>query len=113
RLSIVDLSPAGHQPMTNEDGSLWLVFNGEIYNYVELTRELRQRGHHFRSGTDSETILHLYEELGERCVERLNGMFAFALWDRRRNTLFMARDRLGIKPLCYFHDHRMFVCASE
>jgi asparagine synthase (glutamine-hydrolysing) len=113
RLSIVDLTRAGHQPMRNEDGTLWLVFNGEIYNYVELAAELRQAGHEFSSHTDSETILHLYEEHGERCVERLNGMFAFAIWDSRRGSLFVARDRLGIKPLCYYIDQRRFVCASE
>jgi asparagine synthase (glutamine-hydrolysing) len=113
RLSIVDLSPAGHQPMTNEDGSIWLVFNGEIYNYIELGARLRQRGHTFRSHTDSEVILHLYEEMGERCVEELNGMFGFVLWDGRRNLLFGARDRLGIKPFYYCSDARQFVCASE
>ena len=113
RLSILDLSPAGHQPMCNEDGSIWLVFNGEIYNYVELAADLRQRGHQFRSQTDSEVILHLYEELGERCVEELNGMFAFALWDSRKRLLFGARDRFGIKPFHYFLDERQFVCASE
>jgi asparagine synthase (glutamine-hydrolysing) len=113
RLSIIDLSAAGHQPMCNEDGTVWLVFNGEIYNYVELGRELRARGHRFRSETDSEVILHLYEELGEACVERLNGMFAFAIWDTRRRVLFGARDRIGIKPLIYAQSGRRFVCASE
>src|SRR6266480_2372949 len=98
RLSIVDLTDAGHQPMTNEDGTLWLVFNGEIYNYLELREELIQRGHRFSSHTDTEVILHLYEEDGERCVARLRGMFAFALWDSRRQQLFGARDRIGIKP---------------
>ena len=113
RLSILDLSPAGHQPMCNEDGSIWLVFNGEIYNYVELAADLRQRGHQFRSQTDSEVILHLYEELGERCVDELNGMFAFALWDARKRLLFGARDRFGIKPFHYYLDERQFICASE
>jgi asparagine synthase (glutamine-hydrolysing) len=113
RLSILDLSPAGHQPMCNEDGSLWLVFNGEIYNYVELAADLRRRGHRFRSQTDSEVILHLYEELGEHCVDELNGMFAFAIWDARQRLLFGARDRLGIKPFHYYLDERQFVCASE
>jgi asparagine synthase (glutamine-hydrolysing) len=113
RLSIVDLSPAGHQPMANEDGTLWLVFNGEIYNYVELTQELKRRGHGFRSHTDSEVILHLYEEEGERCVERLNGMFAFVLWDARARTLFAARDRVGIKPFYYYDGDSRFLCASE
>jgi asparagine synthase (glutamine-hydrolysing) len=113
RLSIIDLSSDGHQPMPNEDQSVWLVFNGEIYNYVELRAELLQRGHRFRSKTDSEVIIHLYEELGARCVSRLNGMFAFAIWDARKRLLFGARDRLGIKPFYYYHDHRRFICASE
>src|SRR5256885_273718 len=84
RLSIIDLTRHGHQPMTNEDGSLQLVFNGEIYNYVELREVLKSRGHSFASSTDSEVILHQYEEDGERCVEKFRGMFAFAIWDRRR-----------------------------
>jgi asparagine synthase (glutamine-hydrolysing) len=113
RLSIVDLTPSGHQPMCNEDGSVWMVFNGEIYNYVELAVELERRGHRFRSRTDSEVIIHLYEELGPKCVDRLNGMFGFVIWDRRTNTLFGARDRAGIKPLYYYADAARFVCASE
>ncbi len=113
RLSIVDLSPAGHQPMCNEDGTIWIVFNGEIYNYVELAAGLRARGHQFRSSTDTEVILHLYEELGERCVHELNGMFAFLLWDERKGRLFGARDRIGIKPFYYYLDEHQFVCASE
>jgi asparagine synthase (glutamine-hydrolysing) len=113
RLSIVDLSPAGRQPMSNEDGTLWLIFNGEIYNYVELAAQLRARGHEFRSSTDSEVILHLYEDAGEDCVRQLNGMFAFVIWDRRTGTLFAARDRLGIKPLYYYEDSDWFLCASE
>ena len=113
RLSIVDLSTAGHQPMANEDGSIWLVFNGEIYNYVELASGLRARGHTFRSATDSEVIIHLYEEQGPRCLQSLNGMFAFVLWDSRTRTMFAARDRVGIKPLYYYLDDRLFACASE
>ena len=113
RLSILDLSPAGHQPMANEDGSLWLVFNGEIYNYVELAEELRARGHRFRSGSDTEVILHLYEEEGEACVRRLNGMFAFVLWDARRRRMFGARDRAGIKPFHYHLGADRLICASE
>ena len=113
RLSIVDLSPSGHQPMCNEDGSVWLVFNGEIYNYVELAARLRQRGHVFRSHTDTEVIIHLYEDMGERCVHELNGMFSFILWDSRRGQFFGARDRMGIKPFYYYSDSKQFVCASE
>jgi asparagine synthase (glutamine-hydrolysing) len=113
RLSILDLSAAGHQPMSNEDGSVWLVFNGEIYNYVELTSVLRGRGHTFCSTTDSEVILHLYEEEGPRCLQSLNGMFAFVLWDSRMQTMFAARDRIGIKPLYYYLKDGLFACASE
>ncbi|HYJ00228.1 MAG TPA: asparagine synthase (glutamine-hydrolyzing) [Thermoleophilaceae bacterium] len=101
RLSIVDLSRAGHQPMSNEDGTVWITFNGEIYNHLELRAELEAKGHRYRSNTDSETIVHLWEEEGPACVERLRGMFAFAIWDSRRRELFLARDRVGVKPLFY------------
>lgn len=101
RLSIVDLSPAGHQPMSNEDGSIWIAYNGEVYNHAVLRAELEAKGHRYRSNTDTETIIHLYEEEGSRCVERLEGMFAFAIWDGRRRNLFLARDRIGVKPLYY------------
>ncbi len=111
RLSIIDLE-AGHQPMANEDKSIWIVFNGEIYNYLELRRELT-RNHTFRTHSDTEVILHLYEELGERCLERLNGMFAFAIWDRRQQRLFAARDRMGIKPFYWTCDGTRFAFASE
>jgi asparagine synthase (glutamine-hydrolysing) len=100
RLSIIDLSN-GHQPLFNEDGSVAVVFNGEIYNFPELTRELLAAGHHFRTHCDTEVIVHAWEEWGEACVKRFRGMFAFAIWDRKHRTLFLARDRLGIKPLHY------------
>jgi asparagine synthase (glutamine-hydrolysing) len=113
RLAIIDLSPTGHQPMTNEDGRLWIVFNGEIYNYAALRKDLTAAGHEFRSTSDTETVLHGYEEWGTGLLTRLRGMFAFALWDQSRSQLLLARDRLGIKPLHYYWDGRRFAFASE
>lgn len=114
RLSIIDLSDNGKQPMSNEDGNLWITFNGEIYNYKELREELLKKGHCFKSKTDSEVILHLYEEKKEHCVDFLRGMFAFAIWDIKNKKLFCARDRLGIKPFYYFHNSTgKFSFASE
>ena len=112
RLAIVDVA-GGHQPMANEDQTVWIVFNGEIYNHAALRPELEAKGHRYRTRSDTETILHLYEEEGERCVERLQGMFAFAVWDRVRRRLFLARDRLGIKPLYYASTERALLFASE
>jgi len=102
RLSIVDVA-AGHQPMPNEDATLHVVYNGEIYNHADHRPWLEARGHTYRTHCDTETILHLYEEKGARCVEDLRGMFAFAIWDSRRRELFVARDRFGVKPLYYVH----------
>ncbi len=112
RLSIIDLH-SGHQPVSNEDGSVWIVFNGEIYNYQELRRDLLRNGHTFRTNGDTETIVHLYEELGPRCVERLRGMFAFAIWDTRRREVLLARDRMGIKPLYYAEQNGELLFSSE
>jgi len=112
RLSIVDLSQ-GQQPISNEDGSLWIVFNGEIFNYLELRPELEQRGHRFRTRTDTEVLLHLFEEHGPACLSRLNGQFAFAVWNARRRELFLARDRLGVRPLYYTVADGSLVFGSE
>lgn len=114
RLAVIDTSSGGHQPMGNEAGTVWLTFNGEIYNFRELRARLERSGHRFSSATDSEVILHGYEEWGERCIEELRGMFAFGLWDQSRRLLLLARDRLGIKPLYYCTgDGGRFAFASE
>jgi asparagine synthase (glutamine-hydrolysing) len=113
RLAIIDLSDEGRQPMANEDGSLQIVFNGEIYNYRELREELLAAGHRFASATDTEVILHAYEEWGRDCLARFNGMWAFGLWDERRRELFCARDRLGVKPFYYTVVGGSFLFASE
>jgi asparagine synthase (glutamine-hydrolysing) len=112
RLSIIDLA-GGHQPLSNEDGSVWIVFNGEIYNYRELQPVLESQGHTFRTASDTETIVHLYEQHGPDCVQQLRGMFAFAIWDERNQQLFLARDRLGKKPLIYRHESNRLLFASE
>jgi asparagine synthase (glutamine-hydrolysing) len=112
RLSIIDIR-TGHQPLSNEDGSIWIVFNGEIYNHGDLRKDLMSRGHRYRTQSDTETIVHLYEEYGKNCVQYLRGMFAFAIWDRARRSLFIARDRLGIKPLYYRYQGDTLLFGSE
>ena len=113
RLSIVDLSPAGHQPMQNETGDVWIIYNGEVFNHADVRPELEKAGHGYRSRSDTETLIHAYEEWGAQSVTRFRGMFAFAIWDKAKQRLFCARDRLGIKPLYYFWDGRVFAFASE
>ena len=112
RLSIIDVQ-TGHQPISNEDESLWIVFNGEIYNHRELRQDLETRGHRYRTRSDTETIVHLYEQYGNDCVQHLRGMFAFAIWDQNRRRLFLARDRMGVKPLYYRYDGKSLLFASE
>jgi len=113
RLSIIDLSPAGHQPMPNDGGTIWITYNGEIYNYLELAEELKARGHRFRSRSDTEVVLRAYEEYGSDCVKRFNGMWAFAIWDSLRRQLFCSRDRFGEKPFYYAFNGHAFIFASE
>jgi len=113
RLSIIDLSKDAHQPMSNENASLFVVHNGEIYNYLELRAELTGLGHVFRSKSDTEVILHAYEEWGEESLSRFNGMWSFAILDLNKRKLFCARDRFGVKPFYYYSDGEVFVFASE
>ncbi|MCS6862233.1 MAG: hypothetical protein NZT92_18160, partial [Abditibacteriales bacterium] len=112
RLAIIDLS-GGRQPMCNEDESIWIVFNGEIYNFLDLRPPLEARGHVFRTNSDTEAIIHLYEDYGSDCVQHLNGMFGFAIWDAKNQTLFLARDRMGKKPIYYVDTGKQFLFASE
>ena len=112
RLSIVDIAGGG-QPMHNADRSLWITFNGEVFNHVELRAELMKRGYRFVSRSDTEVILHLYQDEGEKCVERLNGQWAFAIWDAKKQKLFLSRDRLGVRPLFYTQTANRFLFASE
>jgi len=113
RLAIIDLSPAGHQPMCNEDGTIWIVHNGEVYNFRELREELKPLGHRFVSDTDTEVIVHAYEEWGANCLNKFNGMWSFCIWDSKTRKLFCTRDRFGIKPFYYYLDEERFVFASE
>lgn len=113
RLSILDLSPAAAQPLSTEDQNLWIVYNGEIFNYVEIREELLRLGENFHTSSDTEVILKAYRQWGEECLARFNGMWAFALWDRRLGRIFCSRDRFGIKPFYYYADSGRFLCASE
>ncbi len=113
RLSVIDLSKAASQPMSNEDGRIWITYNGEIYNFHDLRQRLESKGHRFKSKSDTEVIIHLYEEAGVDCVSHLRGMFSFGLWDEDKQILFLARDRLGKKPLYYYADHERLLFASE
>ncbi len=112
RLSIIDLQ-GGHQPISNESGRIWVVLNGEIYNYIELRKELESRGHLFKTKSDTEVLVHLYEDMGEQCLNKLNGMFTFAIWDSYKKELLVANDRLGIKPLFYYKNSSFFAFSSE
>jgi len=113
RLAIIDLSAAGNEPMSNEDKTIWMVFNGEVYNFQGIKKALIQKGHHFHSRTDAEVVLHLYEEKGEQLVNGLNGMYAFVIWDEKKKKLLAVRDRLGIKPFYYYFKDNIFIFASE
>ena len=113
RLSIIDLSIRGHQPMSNEDGTIWISYNGEIYNHQDLRQDLERAGHQYKSHTDTETIIHLYEEKGLDCLRYLDGEFAFCVWDAKKRIFFCARDRLGVKPLYYYASDKHFIFASE
>jgi len=112
RLSIIDVA-GGHQPMPNETGTIWFIYNGEIFNHAEVRPELERAGHRYKNRSDTETVIHAYEQYGRDCLKRFRGMFAFALWDSANRTLFCARDRLGIKPFYYYWDGRLFAFASE
>src|SRR3989344_8333674 len=112
RLSIIDLSKSGNQPMSNEEQTIWIVFNGEIYNFKEL-RENLQKNHDFKSDSDTEVLLHLYEEQGFEMLDKVQGMFAFCIYDSKKNILFLARDRIGIKPLYYYNLDKQFIFCSE
>jgi asparagine synthase (glutamine-hydrolysing) len=112
RLSIIDVA-GGHQPMCNEDETIWIIFNGEIYNYAVLREDLKRKGHRFKTHSDTEVVIHLYEEIGEACLNKFQGMFAFALWDKRKKQLFLARDRVGIKPLYYSLFQNALIFGSE
>ncbi|RJP38321.1 MAG: asparagine synthetase B, partial [Desulfobacteraceae bacterium] len=113
RLSIIELTQKGHQPMANEDGTVWITYNGEIYNYKELRKELQNTGHIFKSNSDTEVIIHAYEQWGTECVKKFRGMFAFGIWDLSKEVFFLARDPIGIKPLYFTHAPSGLLFGSE
>src|SRR6202167_313280 len=113
RLAILDLSPQGHQPMNDPATSNWIVYNGEVYNFLEVRAKLQQAGLHFRSHSDTEVILKAYDHWGENCLSEFRGMFAFAIWDAQRHRLFVARDPMGIKPLYFYQSDQYFIFSSE
>ena len=113
RLSVLDLSSQGHQPMSAQDGAVWTVYNGEIYNFKEIREELRSKGHTFKSNSDTEVVLKSYLEWGMDCLNRFIGMFAIAIWDKRSETLYLVRDRLGVKPLYYYYKDKRLLFGSE
>jgi len=113
RLSIIDLSEKGHQPMGSEDGTLWLTYNGEVYNFKEIKKELEKKGYRFRGNSDTEVVLKSFQEWGINCVDKFRGMFSFAVWDQKKEKLYLFRDRFGVKPLFYYFDKNKFLFASE
>src|SRR3989304_4043784 len=113
RLSILDLSSLGHQPMSNENGSIWITYNGEVYNFKEIREELSQRGYNFKSNSDTEVVIKSYEEWGIDCVHKFIGMFALGIWDKREKKLYLVRDRVGVKPLYYYQKDGLFLFGSE
>ena len=113
RLSILDLSPLGHQPMFDQNNRYMIIHNGEVYNFIEIREELKKKGYNFKSNTDTEVILYSYIEWGEECLNKFNGMWAFAIFDKIKREVFSARDRFGVKPFYYFHDDNKFIFASE
>ncbi len=113
RLSIIDLSDLGHQPMQDRSGRYFIIYNGEVYNFIEIRKELIKKGYLFNSNTDTEVVLYSYIEWGESCLERFNGLWSFCIYDLKEESLFLSRDRYGIKPLYFYHDKNQFIFASE
>ncbi len=113
RLSILDLSEKGRQPMSNKEGTIWITYNGEVYNFQEIREKLKQKGYKFNSGTDTEVLIYAYQEYGEKCTQMFNGMIAFCIYDKNKKKFFLARDRTGKKPLYYYYKEGKFIFASE